>query len=269
MTLEEKRNRLLALLREIPGALVAYSGGVDSTLLLRTAVEACLSPLLAVTVNAPFIPVCELDQAANLTREMNVEHVMLELNLDDVPLFRDNPANRCYHCKKTLFGRLIALARERSLSCVMDASNADDLKDYRPGIKALRELCIRSPLQEVGLIKQEIRTLSQAYGLPTWRQPSMACLATRIPYGQAIDEQRLRQIDACETYLRALIPGALRIRAHGRLARIEVQPEHFPALIENAAAIAAKLKEQDFYYVTLDLEGFRSGSMNETLPGRS
>lgn len=266
--LKVKNQRLLNIIADLGTVLVAYSGGVDSTLLLRACAEA-LGPsrVLAVTARSETLAADEEAEARRLAAAMGIEHLVVPISELDDDEFVLNPPERCYLCKRIRYGRLLSLARERGLRWVADGTNADDSRDYRPGLRAASELGIRSPLREAGLTKGDIRELSRAYDLPTWEKPSYACLASRIPYGCPITVEKLRQIDAAETFLRGLGFKQVRVRHHGELARIEVPAEKLASLVADdlAARVTARLKEIGFTYVALDLNGYRTGSLNEPL----
>ena len=270
MESKAKLECLRASLREIGSAAVAFSSGVDSTFLLRVAHEEMGERVVAVTARSHSFPKRELDEAAAFCRAEGVRHAVIDSEELDIPGFAENPPDRCYHCKKALFGKLLAFTHENGLAAVLEGSNLDDDGDYRPGRRAIRELGIVSPLHEAGLTKVEIRALSREMGLPTSDKPSFACLASRFPYGERITAAALERVERAEQWLLDAELGLtqLRVRAHGDLARIEVPPADIPRLAACAAEIAAALKELGFAYVTLDLRGYRTGSMNEVLHGR-
>jgi uncharacterized protein len=266
-TTRRKYARLRAILGRMKGALVAFSGGVDSTLLLKSALDVPVKPLLAVIAASETYPGKEIIAAKALARRLGIRPRVIKTRELENSDFAANPPERCYHCKKELFGTLAATAREEGIPFVLDGTNRDDTRDFRPGSKAGLEIGVRSPLQEAGLTKAEIRELSRRLGLPTWDKPSMACLASRFPYGARIEAKSLRQVGAAEDVLRRLGFGQLRVRHHGTVARIEITPGEFPRAVGKAAAgrIVSGLKKLGYRYVTLDLEGYRTGSMNEVL----
>jgi pyridinium-3,5-biscarboxylic acid mononucleotide sulfurtransferase len=254
-------------LRGFGKVAVAYSGGVDSTFLLKVAKDVLGDRAVAVTAVSTVDPDEEIQSARRTAKAIGVKHIIVESDQMADEKFLSNSAERCYHCKTRVFGKLAAVVKELGDYVVVDGSNADDRKDFRPGMKANAELGIRSPLEEAGFTKQEIRTLSKRLGLPTWNQPSFACLASRIPYGMRITPEVLKRIDASETLLRRLGFEQVRVRHHGNIARIELPSGEFSALIKSADenGIVEKLKSIGYAYVALDLEGYRTGSMNEVL----
>lgn len=271
--LQSKYRKLKTVLARMGSVVTAFSGGVDSTLLLRVARDVLGNNVLAVTAVSPTTPRHEREDAVFLARDIGVEHVIVSSNELDLSEFVANPADKCYICKKSRFGDLLRLARERGFACVIDGGNVDDHDDYRPGIRAVRELAVRSPLAEAGLFKKEIRRLSKRLGLPTWNKPAYACLATRIPYGSPITEEKLRQLDAAEDFVRSLAPGVqVRVRHHGDIARIEVEPEVMRMLLRRnvRSSLVEHFRELGFSFVSLDLEGYSTGSLNRLIrSGRS
>ena len=263
-----KERQLDQLLSGIEAALVAFSGGVDSAFLLSKAIEVIgREHVLAVTVNSVLNQPQESAGAADLAREMQARHLVLEVDPLKDETFTSNSSERCYYCKRNIYGRLLEISADEGLEVVLDGTNADDPQDHRPGLRALEELGIRSPLLEVSLSKEEIRALAQQGGLPVWDKPAAACLASRFPYGEKITEQNLRMVAEAESYLRNLgVKQNLRVRCHGKLARIEVNRSEEKIIITRREAIVTKLQELGFAYVTIDLCGFESGSMNRLLP---
>ena len=260
--LDDCRERL----RGLGGAVVAISGGVDSSLLLALAVEALgARNVLAAHATGPIFAKREDDQARGLARHLGVELVEIEAAPLDDAAFAANPPDRCYHCKRAIFGRLKALAAERGLAAVLSGANADDPGDHRPGLRAESELGIRQPLREAGLTKADIRAAAGALGLPTRDAPSSACLASRIPYGEPITAGKLARIEQAEEALHAMGFGQCRVRDHGAVARIELLSDDMPEGVRQRERIVGAVKAAGYAYVALDLAGFRSGSMNEVL----
>lgn len=254
-------------LRELESVLIAFSGGVDSSFLAKIAREELADRAVAVTARSETYPLFEYKEALDLARRIGIRHMTIETEELTLDAFRNNPPDRCYHCKRELFGRLRKLADELGVRHVIDGANVDDTGDFRPGMKAAAELGIVSPLKDAGFTKEDIRAVSKAMGLPTWDKPSYACLSSRFPYGQTIEPEAVARVGEAEEFLRGLGFRQLRVRHHGDIARIEVPPADVPALAAEPARsrVVARLRELGYKYVTLDMQGYRTGSMNEAL----
>jgi pyridinium-3,5-biscarboxylic acid mononucleotide sulfurtransferase len=263
---EERLRELEAIVAPYGSALVAFSGGVDSSLALAVAARALpKGRVLAVTSNNETYLPSELNLAREFADSLGVDHLVVNTRELDDPNYASNPTNRCYFCKSTLYSDLSRIAAERGYGCVVDGANADDEGDYRPGRKAAKELGVVSPLSVAGVGKAEVRELAKHLGLPSWDKPALACLSSRFPYGQEITPEKLSQVARAEEYLRARGFRQVRVRHHGEIARLEVGPEEMERAFALREEISAELKEAGFLYVALDLSGYESGSLNAAL----
>ena len=267
MLLQEKYELLKDIIEKKKSAAIAFSGGVDSTFLLRVAKEVLGDKLIAVTATSSTYPERELKEAIKYSEDIGVTHIIISSEELDIEGFASNPKNRCYYCKKELYSKINNIASANGVDYVFDGSNLDDTGDYRPGIQAAKELDVVSPLKEAGLTKNDIRDLSKELGLPTWNKPSFACLSSRFPYGNKITLPKLNMVDKAEQFLLDMGITQVRVRHHGEIARIEVEPSERENFfdIEVMNRIGNEFKKIGFTYVTLDVLGYRTGSMNEGL----
>ena len=265
MTLEEKFNKLKNRLKEMDRVIIAFSGGVDSTFLLKAASVSGLSEVLAVTGQSESMPEEEFSFSRGITSSLNVRHRIIETNELEDTNYSSNPPDRCYFCKKELFGRLREIANKEDFPFILDGTNADDAGDRRPGRLAAEEEGVESPLLDAGLSKDDIRKLSRTLDLPTWNKPATPCLSSRFPYGQTITAEALERVSKAETFIKKFGVKELRVRNHSDVARIEILPDDFPKLMDNASRkeIVDFLNSLGFKYVAIDLQGFRTGSLNE------
>ena len=265
MLIDNKFEELKKYLKNLGCAVIAFSSGIDSAFLLKTAKEVLSDKILAVTIDSLFFPEREIKDAVEFCNKEKIKHIVLPYNIFELQEIKNNPVNRCYLCKKAMFGEIVRIAKENNIMHILEGSNFDDDKDYRPGRLAVEELGIKSPLKDVGLNKEEIRILSKQMNLSSWNKPSFACLASRFVYGEEITENKLNMVDKAEQLLFNLSFRQLRVRIHQNIARIEVMPVDFENLILCRERIVSEFKKIGFDYVTMDLLGYRTGSMNEIL----
>ena len=268
--LKNKYEKLKEYLKSLKSLVIAFSGGVDSTFLLKVAKEALGENVVAVTAKSASFPDRERKEAENFCKNEDIKYIQLVSEELQIEGFSHNPKNRCYLCKKELFNKILDYAQKENISYVAEGSNLDDNGDYRPGLQAIKELEILSPLRHIGFTKEEIRSLSKYLNLPTWNKPSFACLASRFVYGEIINEKKLSMVDRAEQILLNFGLHQVRVRIHGEnLARIEVMPDEFDIILKNRDEIYTKFKSFGFDYITMDLKGYRTGSMNEVISNSS
>lgn len=267
MNLDEKYKKLQNILRKIGGVVIGFSGGVDSTLLLKVAADVLHDKALGLIATSNSFPERELKEAKRLGEQIGARIRIVQTEEDSNPQYINNPVNRCFFCRTELFSKMADVAKKEGLQFLADGTNIDDISDYRPGATARAKYSVRSPLREAGLRKDEIRALSRRLGLPTYDKPALACLASRIPYGSKITPEKLRMVDLAENYLMELGFKTVRVRHYDTTARIELDADEFAKIMDKTIRekIVRRFKDIGYIYITLDLEGFRSGSMNEVL----
>ncbi len=267
----EKYAKLKDFVAQYPSALVAYSGGIDSTLVAHVAQSVLKEKATAVTANSPSLFPMDLEDAKEQAKTIGIRHIIIETHELEDHRYTSNPPDRCYFCKSELYDKLIPLAEELNCAVILDGLNSDDLKDYRPGIKAAKERSVVSPLAAVGISKMEVRQISQMLELPWWNKPAQPCLSSRFPYGETITPAKLQRVGQAEYILRQLLPPntEFRIRSMGDCARIEIPPRLFPLLLnQDLTALTQALRQLGFTNISLDLEGFRSGKLNDVLKNK-
>ena len=265
ISLEQKQARLEALLASYDSVAVAFSGGVDSAYLAKVTYDVLGDRAVAVTAISESYPARELEESKKLAELIGIRQEFIRTEELQITNYAANPSNRCYFCKSELFTKLKPIAEKYQMRVIVYGANADDVGDHRPGMQAAKDMGIQAPLQDAGMSKEDIRELSRRAGLPTWNKPGFACLASRFPYGTEITSEKLEMVDRAEEFLFELGISQFRVRHHEEIARIEVRPEAMPTILENREQIVTHFKEIGYLYVTLDLQGFRSGSMNEAL----
>lgn len=261
----KKLDSLKSIIQKTGGAVVAFSGGVDSTFLLKVAYDVLGDKVLAVTANSETYPKRELEEAKTFAQSLGIRHIVIETLELEIEGFADNPPDRCFYCKHELFSKLTEIAKNNGIEYVFDGSNYDDRNDHRPGMRAAKQLGVVSPLKQAEMTKDDIREISKEFGLSTWNKPSFACLSSRFPYGTKITPEKLTVIGAAEDFIRDLGFQELRVRHHDNIARIEIGKADLARIIPYAEKIVEKVKSLGFLYVTLDLAGYATGSMNYTL----
>lgn len=263
---EQKHQKLVSILQEMKQVVVAFSGGVDSTFLLKVAVDTLgVHNVLAVTADSETYPTSELEEAKRLAEHIGARHQVIETSELAIPGYTENDKNRCYFCKNSLFEHLVPIMKEKGFQNIVYGVIADDMSEYRPGMRAAKEQGVRGPLQEADLYKEEIRELSKQMSLPTWDKPSFACLSSRIAYGETITKAKLTKVEKSEAFLKTIGLRQVRVRTHEDIARIEVEPQDMQKLLANHQRVTEKLQSYGYKFVTMDLVGYKSGSMNRAL----